>query len=75
MEALERYDLTPIETHPDLCETRKYHPIWQKAFKGLTYHVEQLITQGDMAATRFTTHGTHIGPFFGAGPTWIGHSH
>jgi predicted ester cyclase len=69
LRALERGDFAALEAHPGLYETRKYHPIWQKAFKDLTYHVEQMMTDGDMVATRVTMRGTHVGPFMGAAPT------
>jgi predicted ester cyclase len=69
LEALERQDFEALEVHPGLYETRKYHPLWQKAFSGLTYNVEQMIANGEMVATRLTMRGTHVGPFMGAAPT------
>ena len=71
LKALEGHDFVALEEHPGLYETRKYHPLWQKAFKDLTYSVEQMITDGDMVATRLTMSGKHIGPFMGAAPTGI----
>lgn len=69
LKALERHDFAALEEHPGLYETRKYHPIWQKAFKDLTYSVEQMIADGDMVATRVTMRGTHVALFMGAAPT------
>lgn len=66
---LERGDFAALEKHPGLYETRKFHPIWQKAFKDLKYNVEQMISDGDMIATRVTLHGTHVAPFMGVAPT------
>lgn len=69
LDALERQDFAVLEEHPGLYETRKFHPIWQRAFKDLTYTVEQMVADGDMVATRLTLRGTHVGPFMVAAPT------
>jgi predicted ester cyclase len=69
LKALERQDSAALEEHPGLYETRKYHPIWQKAFKDLRYNVEQMIADGDLVATRLTLRGKHTGPFMGVAPT------
>ena len=67
--ALERGDFTALEEHPGLYETRKYHPLWQKAFEELTYTVERMVEEGDFVSTRVIMHGTHVGTFMGAAPT------
>ena len=69
LRALERHDFDWLEEHPGLYETRRFHPLWQKAFEDLRYDVEQMITDGDMVATRLTMRGKHVGPFLGAAPT------
>lgn len=41
----------------------------RQAFPDFRETVEDVITEGDKVVTRFTSHGTHLGPLHGFGPT------
>lgn len=48
--------------------TRQWR-VWQAAFSGLHFEIEEMVAEGDTVVSRWTLTGTHTGPIFGIAPT------
>lgn len=45
--------------------------MFRTAFPDLVYEIDELMVEHDLVLTRFSAHGTHLGPFLGLAPTGV----
>lgn len=59
----------PPGAPPGLDAVRMVPAMFRGAFPDLHFTIDQMVSEGDIVATRVTGHGTHKGPFMGIEPT------
>ena len=62
-------DHDPVNPLPGLEGVRQVVGMYRGAFPDLHITVEDQVAEGDKVVTRYTTRGTHQGPFMGIPPT------
>ena len=60
-------DSTGAPRSPDL--VKREAAGWLAAFPDLKFDIKQMIAADDQVVSRYTMHGTHIGPWLGVAPT------
>lgn len=65
----ERHDLRPTAAAPGPEGQRTIAADFRRAFPDLNMRVDLIMAEGDLVAARWTTIGTHTGPWAGIEPT------
>ena len=64
-----RHDLRPTKAVPGPAGQALIAEQFRWAFPDLEWHVDLMVSEGDLVATRWTATGTHSGPWGDAAPT------
>jgi predicted ester cyclase len=64
-ERIHRGELSAMDGHPGLAETRVYLPLALAAFPDLSARTEQVVAEGDRVAIHIWLRGTHLGDLAG----------
>jgi steroid delta-isomerase-like uncharacterized protein len=64
-----RHDLRPSSAAPGPEGQRRIAADFRRAFPDLTMTLDLIVAEGDLVAARWTTVGTHTGPWAGIAPT------
>ena len=68
-EDYERHDLRPSQAAPGPEGQRTIAADFRRAFPDLQMTLDLIVAEGDLVAARWTTSGTHTGPWAGVEPT------
>jgi steroid delta-isomerase-like uncharacterized protein len=64
-----RHDLRPTRAEPGPAGMAKIAADFRRAFPDLSFHEDLLLAEGDLVAARWTSEGTHSGPWGDFEPT------